>query len=252
MPKSYVRLSAGRKDMSEETQALCFFAGANSIFVGDTLLTAENPGEDTDAALFAKLGLKPLETRAALGRARQCTRRHERALDALARRGRHRALAAAGWRRLHLQRLSGACHLARAEGRGSRRARARGAHRRRRLAPACAATTASTRRSKPRPPPSSARKAPSSSAGGFMANVALFSTLPQRGDLIVHDALIHASVHDGMRAGKAERCRGAPQRCAGLRGRHRRLARGRAVPARPGSRSRASTAWTATARRSPI
>jgi biotin synthase len=61
MPKSYVRLSAGRKDMSDETQALCFFAGANSIFVGDVLLTAENPGEDSDAALFAKLGLRPLE-----------------------------------------------------------------------------------------------------------------------------------------------------------------------------------------------
>ena len=61
MPKSYVRLSAGRKDMSEETQALCFFAGANSIFVGDVLLTAENPGEDSDTALFAKLGLTPLE-----------------------------------------------------------------------------------------------------------------------------------------------------------------------------------------------
>ncbi len=61
MPASYVRLSAGRKDMSEETQALCFFAGANSIFVGDVLLTAENPDEDTDAVLFAKLGLKPLE-----------------------------------------------------------------------------------------------------------------------------------------------------------------------------------------------
>jgi biotin synthase len=61
MPQSYVRLSAGRKDMSEETQALCFFAGANSIFAGDVLLTAENPDEDTDALLFAKLGLKPLE-----------------------------------------------------------------------------------------------------------------------------------------------------------------------------------------------
>ena len=61
MPKSYVRLSAGRKDMSEETQALCFFAGANSIFVGDVLLTAENPGADSDAVLFAKLGLTPLE-----------------------------------------------------------------------------------------------------------------------------------------------------------------------------------------------
>jgi biotin synthase len=61
MPKSYVRLSAGRTAMSEETQALCFFAGANSIFVGDTLLTADNPDQDSDRALFAKLGLKPLE-----------------------------------------------------------------------------------------------------------------------------------------------------------------------------------------------
>ena len=61
MPKSYVRLSAGRTAMSEETQALCFLAGANSIFVGDTLLTADNPDESSDAALFAKLGLKPLE-----------------------------------------------------------------------------------------------------------------------------------------------------------------------------------------------
>jgi biotin synthase len=61
MPKSFVRLSAGRTEMSDETQALCFFAGANSIFVGDTLLTAENPGEDCDSRLFAKLGLKPLE-----------------------------------------------------------------------------------------------------------------------------------------------------------------------------------------------
>jgi biotin synthase len=61
MPKSFVRLSAGRTDMSDEMQALCFFAGANSIFVGDTLLTAENPGEDKDGKLFAKLGLTALE-----------------------------------------------------------------------------------------------------------------------------------------------------------------------------------------------
>jgi biotin synthase len=61
MPKSFVRLSAGRTEMSDETQALCFFAGANSIFVGDTLLTADNPGEDKDSQLFAKLGLSALE-----------------------------------------------------------------------------------------------------------------------------------------------------------------------------------------------
>lgn len=59
MPRSYVRLSAGRTEMSDETQALCFFAGANSIFCGETLLTADNPGEDADASLFGRLGLAP-------------------------------------------------------------------------------------------------------------------------------------------------------------------------------------------------
>jgi biotin synthase len=60
MPRSMVRLSAGRAAMSDELQALCFFAGANSIFLGGTLLTAKNPAEDKDSALFAKLGLSPL------------------------------------------------------------------------------------------------------------------------------------------------------------------------------------------------
>ncbi len=61
MPRSFVRLSAGREGMSDELQALCFFAGANSIFVGEKLLTAANPGVDTDKALFAKLGLRGME-----------------------------------------------------------------------------------------------------------------------------------------------------------------------------------------------
>lgn len=61
MPRSFVRLSAGRTEMSDELQAMCFFAGANSIFVGDTLLTADNPGEDKDEALFRKLGVEGLE-----------------------------------------------------------------------------------------------------------------------------------------------------------------------------------------------
>jgi biotin synthase len=60
MPTSYVRLSAGRSAMTDETQALCFLAGANSIFVGDTLLTAGNPDEDKDTALFRRLGLEPM------------------------------------------------------------------------------------------------------------------------------------------------------------------------------------------------
>jgi biotin synthase len=61
MPRSVVRLSAGREDMSEETQALCFLAGANSIFYGPKLLTTPNPGRDRDRALLGKLGLRPME-----------------------------------------------------------------------------------------------------------------------------------------------------------------------------------------------
>jgi len=62
MPRSMVRLSAGRESMSDATQALCFLAGANSIFTGDKLLTAPNAGDDSDAALFARLGLRPMES----------------------------------------------------------------------------------------------------------------------------------------------------------------------------------------------
>lgn len=58
MPQSYVRLSAGREAMSEEMQALCFNAGANSIFYGEKLLTTGNPDTERDLALFAKLGIK--------------------------------------------------------------------------------------------------------------------------------------------------------------------------------------------------
>ena len=58
MPASYVRLSAGRENMNDETQALCFFAGANSIFYGEKLLTTPNPESDKDMKLFARLGLQ--------------------------------------------------------------------------------------------------------------------------------------------------------------------------------------------------
>jgi biotin synthase len=61
MPRSMVRLSAGREEMSEETQALCFLAGANSIFYGPKLLTTPNPGRDRDMALLDKLGMQPME-----------------------------------------------------------------------------------------------------------------------------------------------------------------------------------------------
>ncbi len=60
MPRSMVRLSAGRELMSDETQALCFLAGANSIFLGDKLLTTANPLPNSDAALFDKLGVEAM------------------------------------------------------------------------------------------------------------------------------------------------------------------------------------------------
>src|SRR5204863_2308253 len=61
MPKSMVRLSAGRTEMSIAEQALCFLAGANSIFAGDKLLTTPNPSFDEDNLMFELLGLKPRE-----------------------------------------------------------------------------------------------------------------------------------------------------------------------------------------------
>ena len=60
LPSSMVRLSAGREAMPDYLQALCFFAGANSVFYGDKLLTTPNPGTDQDRELFAKLGLHPM------------------------------------------------------------------------------------------------------------------------------------------------------------------------------------------------
>jgi biotin synthase len=62
MPRSVVRLSAGREDMSEETQALCFLAGANSIFYGPKLLTTPNPGQDRDLSLMQRLGMSAMAT----------------------------------------------------------------------------------------------------------------------------------------------------------------------------------------------
>jgi biotin synthase len=59
MPASYVRLSAGRQEMSDELQALCFMAGANSVFYGEKLLTTGNPDVQRDQSLFARLGIKP-------------------------------------------------------------------------------------------------------------------------------------------------------------------------------------------------
>ena len=69
MPRSVVRLSAGREYMSEETQALCFLAGANSIFYGPKLLTTPNPGRDRDRELMQRLGMEPMEPEGGSGEA---------------------------------------------------------------------------------------------------------------------------------------------------------------------------------------
>ena len=66
LARSFIRLSAGRREMPEELQALCFFAGANSIFYGERLLTTPNPQTDRDLALFEKLGLRPMSPGAAV------------------------------------------------------------------------------------------------------------------------------------------------------------------------------------------
>ena len=69
MPASVVRLSAGRTDMSDELQAMCFFAGANSIFYGDRLLTTDNPDENHDQQLFERLGINQLQDEPASSKA---------------------------------------------------------------------------------------------------------------------------------------------------------------------------------------
>ncbi|RKZ61007.1 MAG: biotin synthase BioB [Gammaproteobacteria bacterium] len=73
MPESVVRLSAGRAEMSDETQALCFLAGANSIFYGDKLLTTDNPAESHDQQLFDKLGLNTKNVFEATGKQSACS-----------------------------------------------------------------------------------------------------------------------------------------------------------------------------------
>ena len=73
MPRSWVRLSAGRTDMGDELQALCFLAGANSIFYGERLLTTGNPGADSDRSLFERLGMRmAAHEEAELNAARTC------------------------------------------------------------------------------------------------------------------------------------------------------------------------------------
>lgn len=73
MPKSHVRLSAGREKMNEQLQAWCFFAGANSIFYGEKLLTTANPETHADRQLFDKLGIHPLQVEAAVADERPLT-----------------------------------------------------------------------------------------------------------------------------------------------------------------------------------
>jgi len=82
MPSSYVRLSAGRTGMSDEMQALCFMAGANSMFYGERLLTTDNPEADKDKKLFARLGLTFEESAELQATEKECSGKRERRLAA--------------------------------------------------------------------------------------------------------------------------------------------------------------------------
>ena len=70
MPRSFVRLSAGRLSLTDEAQALCFLAGANSVFLGDRLLTTPNPGATHDQQLFDRLGMRLMPARATMNAGR--------------------------------------------------------------------------------------------------------------------------------------------------------------------------------------
>ena len=115
MPRSHVRLSAGRTEMSDEMQALCFFAGANSIFVGDTLLTADNPGEDQDSRTVPPARHRADGTGAGAVSVRGARPLRRRRLPGLGAQATGCAtLAPRAGRRFRLQRLSGARRLRRA------------------------------------------------------------------------------------------------------------------------------------------
>lgn len=77
MPKSWIRLSAGRQQMSDQTQAMCFMAGANSLFYGCKLLTTVNPEQDSDVVLFKKLGLTPAHSHTEFGDTEQAFKLHQ-------------------------------------------------------------------------------------------------------------------------------------------------------------------------------
>ena len=247
MPKTHVRLSAGRSEMSDEMQALCFFAGANSIFVGDTLLTAGNPGEDHDAGAVSP----PRAEADGAGAGRMTPERlarYAKTLSGLERKGRRRAFVPQGGTDFTSNDYLGLADSPRinaaiaealergvAVGSGGSRL-LRGNHPEHEALEADAAAFFGTGRAL-------------YFGSGYAANAALFSTLPQRGDLIVHDALIHASAHEGIAASRAEAVAARAQRCCGI---SRTRSQGGAETGGwgiRGSPSRASIRWMVTARR---
>ena len=243
MPKSYVRLSAGRTDMSDAVQALCFLAGANSIFYGDRLLTTPNPGRSHDEQLFARLGLEP-----------EAWPRRRRA-DPAARRCRAPTAARrANWRRSRAGRGDGGAPSRRARraacvssstgatalafcsndylgladhprsSRHSSQARATGAS-----AAARRTSSAVTMQRAPRAGGRTRgiRRPPRALlfSTGYMANLAVGLSAARRGDRVLEDRLNHASLLDAglasgagspaMRTATSTRCAQARRRATG-------------------------------------
>ena len=203
MPRAMVRLSAGRLSIPREAQALAFLAGANSIFTGEKLLTTPNPEADFDRALLADLGLHgrepdkhecPKDRHATAGAGTRAAEERVPASLVLACRAASTSPPTTISGSPNTRRCAQAVLEALDAGRAARARPARGC---------CAVTTPSTPNWRRSPRGFFGAERALYFSTGFLANFALFTTLPHRHDAIVFDERVHASVKEGVHAGHA-------------------------------------------------
>ena len=205
MPASFVRLSAGRLSLTDEAQALCFLAGANSVFLGDRLLTTPNPGADarraavrqssacgsTAPATSATAHVGRIVRSSGASRAPPCATLASGRPAAHARAARPASIS----RRTTTSALAGI----RASTRRSTAAVARDGVRQHRLAAAARRARASSRDVERRFAAFKGTERSLYFSSGYLANIAVLTTLPERGDVIFSDERNHASLIDGIR-----------------------------------------------------